>query len=196
MTASAGWVGVLPALVSGQEADRRRLVERMFDRCRVGLYRYVAVRVGNDQALADDLMQQLWIKVSRSDRMIPSDEFEFWLRRLAKNLINDHWRKVLRRPEHVPLENPQVATELSRRMDRELLPLELLEQQELRDQLLLAITELGSEEQDLIIRHYVRGEMFAEMAQVLGISERAVEGRLYRARQQLRYRLAHLEEPT
>ena len=194
MTASSSWIGILPARLSKNARERMRCVEQMFDQCSTALYRYVSVRVGYDPSLVDDLMQQLWLKVTQSDRMIPREEFEYWLRRLAKNLITDHWRKVGRRPDHVPIENPNVAAELAGSIDREVLPQDILEKREIHDQLLLAITELRHEDQDLIIRHYVRGESFAEIAQAVNVSERAIEGRLYRARQQLRLKLSHLEE--
>jgi hypothetical protein len=39
-----------------------------------GLYRFFAVRLGSDNAAADDLMQQLWLHASRSDRDVPDAE--------------------------------------------------------------------------------------------------------------------------
>ncbi len=164
-----------------------------FDRCSRGLYRYFAVRAGGDAHLADDLMQQLWLQASRSTATVPEDGVEFWLRGIAKNLIRAHWRRQARRPAEVPMANPDVAVELARRWVTEELPPTILERKEIRDQLLLAVTGLSNDEQELIIGHYFKDRSHAELARVLGISERAVEGRLYRARQRLREMLQHLE---
>ena len=86
----------------------------------------------------------------------------------------------------------QLAAELANRLVEEELPPEVLERKEVRDQLLLAITELPSGDQDLIAGHYFDGAAFAELARRTGLSERAIEGRLYRARQALREKLRHL----
>jgi len=173
-------------------AETRARVEVVFDRCSAALYRYFAVRVGGDAHLADDLMQQLWLNATRTERPVPEDQMEFWLRGIAANLIRAHWRRQKRRPAMIPLADPHLAAELADRLVTEELPPEILERKEARDQLLLAITELPSREQELIVGHYFDGASFAELARRTGSSERAIEGRLYRARQALREKLRHL----
>ena len=51
---------------------------------------------------------------------------------------------------------------------------------------MLALTELPAEEQDMIILHYCDGQSYKQIGDKLQLSERAVEGRLYRARQKLK----------
>ena len=55
------------------------------------------------------------------------------------------------------------------------------------------MTDLSSAEQELIVAHYFQEESQANLAARLGISVRAVEGRLYRARRALREKLRNLE---
>ncbi len=174
-------------------SDDRVRVESAFERFECGLYRYLVVRAGGDTHLADDLMQQLWLQATRHARNVPENELEFWLRGVAKNLIRAHWRKQSRQPTQVPLSNPNLAAELSEQLVSHELPVTMLEQQEIRDQLMLALTNLRGEEQELIIAHYFRGLSYAELASKTGISERAIEGRLYRARHALRASLMNLE---
>jgi RNA polymerase sigma-70 factor (ECF subfamily) len=169
-------------------------MEDLFDRYSTGIYRYIFVRVGRNRALADELMQQLWLQGCKSGGAVPPDEFEFWLRRVAKNLISDHWRRKHRRPAGIPIENPAIADELATRIDSELLPANVAEKKELLDQVALAVTALPAADQELVVLHYVQGRPFGEIGERLGMSERAIEGRLYRARQKLKELLAHLEE--
>lgn len=171
-------------------ADRGHAVrmEAAFDRYSGVLYRYVLVRVGGDSHLADDLMQQLWCQACLHGGRIPPDEIEFWLRAVARNLILTHWRKQGRRPKHTSLPDEDAA-DLSRRIVREPLPAELLARREVREQLLRAITALPADDQELVIEHYFLGASHAELAARLGASVRAIEGRLYRARQALRGKL-------
>ncbi len=173
-------------------------LEAVFDRCSRSLYRYFIVRTGEDSHLADDLMQQLWLQASLHERKhpsrIPAVEMEYWLRGIAKNLIRAHWRTHSLRPDTVPITDPALAAKISERLVSEELPSEVLERKEIRDQLLLALTTVSHDEQELIIGYYFRDESQADLARVLGISTRAVEGRLYRARQSLRTALSGLEK--
>lgn len=166
--------------------------ERVFDSCASSLYRYFVVRTA-DRHLADDLMQQLWMQARPGGLDLPEDRIEPWLRAIAKNLVRTHWRRIARRPAHVPVVDPELSAELAIRLTRETLPAEDLEREEIRTQLMLAITELSAAEQELIVGCYFDSAPHAALAERLGISERAVEGRLYRARQSLREKLAACE---
>ena len=194
MSISASLTADVEVETCSDRADSRPNMEYLFDRYSVGIYRYISLRVGRNQALADELMQQLWLQACKSGGAVPPDEFEFWLRRVAQNLISDHWRRKYRRPAQIPIENAAIAGELAKRIDSELLPAEAVQKQELLDQVALAVTALPSAEQELVILHYVQGRPFKEIGERLGMSERAIEGRLYRARQKLKELLAHLEE--
>lgn len=173
-------------------ADYRRTLAAEFERCSDALYRFFAVRTGGDTHLADDFMQQLWLQAAEGRADIPRDELEFWLRAIARNLVQAHWRRTARRPDSVPIVDEALAAQLSRSLGESELPTAALERREVRDQLLLALTELSASEQALIIGHYFDGRALAELAEECGVTARAVEGRLYRARQSLRRRLEHL----
>lgn len=167
-------------------------MEAAFDRCATALYRYFAVRVGGDPHLADDLMQQLWIH-ARNLAATPAEQIEFRLRAIAKNLLRTHWRRCGRRGDLETLVDPRLAANLAERLVSEELPSKVLENREVCDQLLLALTELPAAEQGLIVEHYFLGRSHVQLAERLDLSERAVEGRLYRARRALRAKLQHLE---
>jgi RNA polymerase sigma-70 factor (ECF subfamily) len=173
-----------PVAASAETREVRVDADSAFDLHARGLYRFFAVRTG-DPHLADDLMQQLWV-ASRTGRCpASSEEAGRWLAAIARNLLTTHWRRAGARPAHVPLADPALAAELAERLSREPLPLEELDRREVRDQLLLALSMLGGPDQDLVVAHYFEGRTFGEMAQRLGVSSRAVEGKLYRARQAL-----------
>ncbi|MGD9690725.1 MAG: RNA polymerase sigma factor [Phycisphaerales bacterium] len=167
-------------------------VIEVLERARASIHRFVHVRAGGDGHLVDEVMQQLWMAARRGPSLAASAA-EAWLRGAARNLIANHWRGVARRPASVPMADPSLASDLGERMTDPSVPLEVLGRVEARNQLLLALTEVESAEQDLLVRFYFQGQAQALIAQELGISERAVEGRLHRARQALRARLGALE---
>ncbi|UCE62364.1 MAG: sigma-70 family RNA polymerase sigma factor [Phycisphaerales bacterium] len=187
-TMPTGWLMSAHAATEGQ-AD----LERAFALHGISIYRYFAVRTGGDTHLADDLMQTLWMRAKRSSGDMQAIELEGWLRAIAKNLIREHWRKQATAKRHMPAANPTVARELAEKIAVEDLPEEYLHRQEVRDQLILSITELSTIEQEVTVGYYFQGESQMSLAKRLGTSERAVEGRLYRARRALRERLQNLE---
>ncbi len=173
-------------------AQEKSELERVYGRCGDALYRYFAVRAGGQADLADDLMQQLWVQASRLEPV--SDEvLERQLSVIARNLIRTHWRRLKRHGIHLPLPDPELAAELAQRLITETLPEDAFVRREEQDQLLLALTELPAGQQELLVGYYFSGRSQAELAGQLGISERAVEGRLRRARLALREQLQHLE---
>lgn len=165
--------------------------ERAFDASAPVLYRFFAIRTG-DTHVADDLMQQLWLAASTNGRVVPETELEFWLRGVARNLLATHWRSAKRATAGLKAD-PELARTIAERLESGALPQDVLTRREALDQLMLALTELSVEEHDLIAMRYFQRADLATMAARFGSSERAMEGRLYRARQALRERLKRME---
>lgn len=164
-----------------------------FEHHRPSLFRYMAARVGGDAHLAEDLLQQLWVQIDGRGEHVPDSEVGFWFRGIAANLVRSHWRTQARRPAHVPIADSAVAAGLAQRLTTEEMPAEALAAKETRDQLLLAVTALDRGDQELIVGCYFRGLSHAQLAAACNVSERAVEGRLYRARRALRDTLMSLD---
>lgn len=181
-----------PQLAS-PSADAIEQVHRAFDAAADAVYRFFAIRTG-DRHLADDLMQQLWLQARTAATAVPPASLEAWLRTVARNLLRTHWRVKARRPAHVPIPDADLAARLADRLVSADLPAEQLQQREVRDQLLLAMTALPADDQALMIGCYFQNESHQALATRWGVSERAIEGRLYRARQALRQHLASLDD--
>ncbi|MHC4092095.1 MAG: RNA polymerase sigma factor [Planctomycetota bacterium] len=175
-------------------SNPRQALFDVFGACCDSLYRFIAVRVGGDQAVADDLMQQICVEAGRAGRLPRRDRIEPWLRGIARNLIRRHWRRARLERGLVPRADAELARRLAEAIDTQPLPREWLSQKETRDQLVLAVTELMASEQEIIYRFYFAGESYEQIARTLEISVRSVEGRLYRIRAELRRKLAHLED--
>jgi RNA polymerase sigma-70 factor (ECF subfamily) len=174
-------------------ADLTAAVQQVFERCGQAFCRYFTVRTGGRSDVVDDLMQQLWLRSRLAAADLQDPNAEPWLWRIAQNLLHEHRRKRGRAPLGWVVAQPELARTLARQFDREDLPAEVLARGEVQDQLLLALTELSSDEQELLVGFYFENCSHATLAERLGISPRAVEGRLYRARQALRDKLADLE---
>jgi RNA polymerase sigma-70 factor (ECF subfamily) len=66
--------------------------ERIYDRHERAVYRFL-LRSVHIPAVADDLLQEVWISVVRSARTYkPQALFTTWLYRIARSRLIDHWR--------------------------------------------------------------------------------------------------------
>ncbi len=73
-------------------AGDTRAFERIYDRHERAVYRFLlrSVRI---QAVADELLQEVWISVIRNARAYkPQALFTTWLYRIARSRLIDHWR--------------------------------------------------------------------------------------------------------
>jgi RNA polymerase sigma-70 factor (ECF subfamily) len=150
------------------------------------------VRTGGDHHLVDDLMQQLWLRGRLKRGDLRAAEPEPWLWRIAQNLLREHRRKYANHLDRRVLADSSLARQLAKQFETEDMPLSMLERSEVRDQIMLALTELPNEEQSLLVERYFEGRSGREMAHSLEVTERAIEGRLYRARLALKRKLEHL----
>ncbi|UCC75037.1 MAG: sigma-70 family RNA polymerase sigma factor [Gemmatimonadota bacterium] len=141
------------------------------------LYAFVSRRVGGDRTLAEDIVQDAWLRAVESwPRRGTPDHPRAWLIRVARNLLVSHFRR--QRPTPVD-------------------PAELeLEADDYRPETPWAaalvswgLARLRRGQAALLEASYFDGKSTREIADELGLSERAVEGRLRRARQNLEKRL-------
>lgn len=166
------------------ESQEVRL-QRAFDRCGDDMYRFIILRVRGDRHAADDLLQQTCYEAARH-RRIPNgdDAAQAWLFGIAKNLIRRQFRRLkregrLRRAEALAsasrTSSEDSANETGAGAHTDAAP-----------HLLTAIAALSEADQQLLLGLYFEGRSQEELARAIGVSVRAIEGRLYRARQALR----------
>lgn len=175
-----------------RDADLRGALLGQLD----ALYRFILVRVGFDESLADDLLQQTAEAVLRAEPggLDEVETFEGWLRGVARNLVRRHWRESARR-DSLPRPDPVAGHRVLAALESGC-PAEALADRELRLALLWAIASLPAADQWLLFAVYRHGRSHAEIAQEQGCSAKGIEARLYRMRARLREALAASgEEP-
>ena len=138
------------------------------------LYAYVSRRVGGDAGLAEDLVQDTWMRALDSwpSRGVP-DEPVAWLIRVARNALISHFRKT--RPEPI-----DVAT-----IDIEA-PGFSPDAPDAAVVVGWAMARLRRSHAELLEAFYFEGKSVREIASQRSTSERAIEGRLRRARAKLK----------
>jgi RNA polymerase sigma-70 factor, ECF subfamily len=160
----------------GVESAMEELVYRYQER----IAGFVYSLVGHQDVVAD-LCQNVFVKmIVKIRRLRAAESFEPWLFQIAHNVCFDHLRKErLRRIFFVPFESKheQVAAE-SERLDGRL------------ETFRRALGELPAKQRELIVLLEEKDFSYEELAQITGASVGSVKSRLFRAREQLRRRLA------
>ncbi|HQS70363.1 MAG: RNA polymerase subunit sigma-24 [Novosphingobium sp. 28-62-57] len=174
-------------------ADDRELVARalgghqpsysaLMTRHREAVYRVARHHVG-EESEALDLCQEAFISAFASlNRFDPARPFRAWLLRIALNKCRD-WgrRRTVRRLLRMakPLDDAYDVADEGQDPESSAISARELHR------ISAAVAALPANLKDPLILCRLEGMSMAEAAQVLGVSEKAVETRVYRARQKL-----------
>lgn len=147
------------------------------------LYRYVSRNCGGDRTLAEDVTQETWLRAVREWRKKgPPGEPMAWLTTVARNLLVSYFRR------HRPAQLDVSAADLLAALDDG----RAKESTQLSAVVCHALTRIPSAQAQLLEAFHFEDRRMSQIAETLGLSERAVEGRLRRARQSLRRELESL----
>lgn len=137
------------------------------------LYAYVSRRTGRERDLAEDTVQETYMRAlahwRRSGK--PAEPLA-WLKTVARNLLVSHYRRI--KPKS--LQELEIDVESENRNPEKRNDVAMLYP---------ALARLKTKESRLLEAHYFEEQSVREIAADFGLSERAVEGRLRRARQKL-----------
>jgi RNA polymerase sigma-70 factor (ECF subfamily) len=143
---------------------------------------------------AEDLAQEVFLRVYRVRKKYrPRAKFSTWLFTIANNLALNALRSRQRKPV-VPLDvrdsgplGPRPAEQLAR--DRACPPGERLQQQELAAVVRTALEGLNERQRVAVVLNKFEDMNYAEIAEVMGLTTKAVKSLLSRARENLRQAL-------
>ena len=148
------------------------------------LYAFVSRRVGGDLSLAEDLVQETWMRALDDwpRRGMPTEPLA-WLQRVARNTLVSHFRRV--RPELI---DPAV-------LDLEPAALAAADPDTVAV-IGWGLARLRRGHAEVLEAFYFEGQSVSEIAASLALSERAVEGRLRRAKAKLKRILERVVPPA
>jgi RNA polymerase sigma-70 factor (ECF subfamily) len=177
-------------LVAGGDAALNDLMERHAEK----LFHYL-FRSLQDEADAAELAQDTFVRVYQNRAKFDArQKFSTWLYAIASNLVRDRFRwRSRHRQVSLDAENEASGYDF-----RETLsghgpsPSESLQAEERAEGVRRAVAALPEELRLPLILAEYEGRSQAEISEILGCSVKAVETRIYRARQQLRVGLGKL----
>lgn len=174
---------IIAALARGET----RAFDEAYARLRAPVYAFL-VRLTGRVALAEDLMQETWLRLARAaPELPPHTELRPWLFTVARNLYRSHRRWAAidteRLREFGLLPTPASAS-----------PFEALAADGTERALEGAIARLPLDQREVLLLCGVSGFDPAHAARMLGVTPEAARQRLARARARLREILVALEK--
>lgn len=164
--------------------------ERLFDRWSGPLLRYLE-RMLRDLATAEELVQEAFLRVHRArDRYAPEARFSTWLYRIATNLALNELRRPRRRDPHRSVEGDGVASLAADVPAVE----DVVDARRQGERVRQALEELPEKQRAALCLAAVEGLSYAEVAEALDVTEKAVKSLVHRARTALAARLADARE--
>jgi len=149
-----------------------RAFELLFDRLRGRLFGFLYRRCG-DGSVAEDLLQETWLRVVRSrDRFDPQRRFSTWLFQIANNLCRDRVRRleVERRGKQKMTETllPDAPTARTSPVDA-------------RRELQGRLARLSDRLREVVVLRYFQDRSEREIAAIVRIPAGTVKSRLHQA---------------
>ena len=164
----------------------------LYGRHELSVWRYVfrSVRV---QAVADDLLQDVWFAVARqASSYRPSARFKTWLFTIAHHRMIDHFRTA---KNHVSLHGGGEEGDEARGLDETLAadsgfgPVRQLQSREQAAALIAAVERLPDEQREAFLLQAEAGMSVEDIAAATGVAFETAKSRLRYARQSLRQQL-------
>jgi len=156
--------------------NNQRCIERAWKAHEVELHSWLLRRLNLDEALADEFLQNVFLKAIRQgDKFCEVEKARAWLFTTARNAIIDYYRlrkKQVPVPENLPdiQEAPRAIDSLATCLPR-------------------ALSELGEQDADILLQCDIEGMPQATYAKEHGLSTPGAKSRLQRARRRLRIHL-------
>jgi RNA polymerase sigma factor (sigma-70 family) len=148
----------------------------------------LAYRLTGNQHDAEDLTQEVFVRVFRSLSSYTPGTFEGWLHRITTNLFLDG----ARRRQRIRFEG--LGDDVAQRLQgTELTPAQVWDERHFDGDIQAALRALPPDYRAAVVLCDIEGFSYEEIAATLGVKLGTVRSRIHRGRAQLRAALAHRE---
>ena len=144
------------------------------------LTKFVMKRMGASDEKVEDIVEETVVAAWRGWNTFRHKSSYFtWLCRIALNKISDYYRDQVHKNSRIVVPLIEALTETD---GKSLSPEEALALKELRKSVNGCLDLMSPEKRQLLQFRYWYDMSYEEIGSILGISERAVEGQIYRAK--------------
>jgi RNA polymerase sigma factor (sigma-70 family) len=189
--------GTDEALMRAYGQGDARAFEALYARHKAATYRYFLRHAGGDAATADELHQDLWLRVIGARKRYEAQaKFSTWLYTLARHRMVDHWRSrhgvtLASLEDEATVALAEEAMSSSRDGSDD--PLCATIDDEARRRLVAALAGVPKLQRDAFLLHVEAGLSLEEIASLTTASGETVKSRLRYAYRRLRAALEDLQ---
>ena len=171
------------ALILELKQNNPEVVDQVVERFSKPLFAFI-MRMIDDQATAEDIFQDTWIRVIRNIGTFRGDcRFSTWLFQIALNLCRNQMRRKARR-SFVGIEEASNLAD-----DPEVDGMKILQAQKVRR----LVASLPPKMREVIVLRYYHNKTDVEIAEVTGLPPGTVKSRIHRATELLRSKIESTE---
>ena len=177
-------------LVKQLRSGSSHAVENLYNAYSDRLYSLVYNRVGRDQQATEDIVQETFLAaIKSSNKFRGQSRLYTWLCSIAYHKISDYYRSQRRQNgNQAPSQNVRVE-DMEQLEDTDPPAPSLIEPEESRLITEQAMSSLPLDYQSVLTFKYIEDMSVKEIGQIMGKTEKSIEGLLKRARQELREKL-------
>ncbi|MCX7934546.1 MAG: sigma-70 family RNA polymerase sigma factor [Planctomycetota bacterium] len=170
---------ILTAMRCGEEKPLRAFYDEHFP----AVYRFVLCRVDERHADAEEIVEETFYQAFRDMAAYDPSRSSprAWLMGIARHRLLDFQRRSAAAP--MPMKSEDLMPALSR-LEDDLLPESQLERRETRLLIEQALSDLPEDYEKILRLRFIDGMAVKDIADRLGISFKAAEAKLFRARQE------------
>lgn len=179
-----------PKLVEKLQSGDSAAMAEFYNLYRNRLYSVILEQVDRNEAIAEDLVQEVFLAaLSSLDKFRGDSQLYTWLRSIALHKINDFYRHQARQPKSRESSTDSNDLELEQTRGNEPATHTVMEDEEVRQSVHQALADLPQDYQEVLVLKYLRDMPVLAISQIMGRSPKSVEGLLSRARKAMRENL-------
>lgn len=157
-----------------------REFESLYKKWMSPLTRFVFKKIGSNPDVADDIIATTFEAAWKGYKSFKhKSSFFTWLCRIALNKIADYYHDQVHEGSMIVVPLIDAVTQIDKKT---LSPEEYMALKELRVSVNNCLNLLPYEKRKLLWFRYWRDMSYAQIAKLMGTSERAIEGKIYRAK--------------
>lgn len=164
---------LITSYANGNDKAFEVLLNRYQEKIYTSIYLFV-----KDSALADDIFQEVFIKIIetlRKGRYNHEGRFLQWAMRISYNMCVDHFRKTKRRPKVTPTETFDILEVLS---TKDLNAEDSIIKSQTHDKVRALVDNLPAEQREVVILRHYADLSFKEIAKLTKVSINTALGRM------------------
>ncbi len=158
----------------------------LYQRYNKRLYYYFFRMLGNSDELANDFLQEIFLKLIEKPESYKADNsFTAWIFTIAHNMCKNEYRRRDVRKEYA-LNSDIASSEINHSHE--------INQAELIDRIYSSLDDLKSEQRSAFLLFYREGFSINEIAKILELPKGTIKSRLHYTRKFLEERFEHLRD--